>query len=82
MPSPPRPMMAAGSDVGDQLVVDNDGEHGMEERQGVIALAAGLHPIRVTYFNAAGGDGLKVAYKGPKTEKQPVPPELLYYAKP
>ncbi len=68
--------------IGDELVVDNDGEHGMQERQGVIALAAGLHPIRVTYFNAAGGDGLKVEYKGPNFEKQPVPPQMLFYAKP
>jgi alpha-L-fucosidase len=65
--------------IGDALVVDNDKLHPMIERRGVAALAAGLHPIRVTYFEKTGGDGLKVSYKGPNIEKQPIPDRVLFY---
>ena len=65
--------------IGEELVVDNDGLHGMEERVGAIALAGGLHPIRVVYFEKTGGDDLKVRYKGPGIDKQPIPEDLLFH---
>lgn len=64
--------------IGDELVVDNDGLHGMLEKGGAIALGAGLHPIRVLFFDKTGGDGLKVSYSGPEVEKKPIPVEALY----
>ena len=63
--------------IGDELVVDNDGLHGLAEKRGLIALAAGLHPIRVCYFNKTGGEGLTVSYQGPGIAKQPVPAAML-----
>ena len=65
--------------IGNELIVDNDGLHGMQEKEGIIALSAGLHPIRVTFFEKTGGDGLKVLYKGPGIEKQSVPDNVLFY---
>ena len=65
--------------IGDELVVENDGLHGMQERKGAIALAAGLHPIRVIYFDKTGGDGLNISYNGPGIEKKPIPSEALYH---
>jgi alpha-L-fucosidase len=59
--------------IGDTLAIDNDGPHGMEEKRGLIALAAGLHPIRVAYFNATGSDGLSVSWQGPGLAKQAIP---------
>jgi hypothetical protein len=41
-----------------QLVVDNDGLHGMVDRSGTLALAAGRHPIRIHFFENGGGAGL------------------------
>ena len=38
--------------LGDRLVVDNDGLHSAAEITGMIRLAAGLHPITITYFQA------------------------------
>jgi len=61
------------------LVVDNDGLHGMYEEEGVIALAAGFHPIRVTFFEKTGGDGLKLSWKGAGMEKQVVPDGVLFF---
>lgn len=63
--------------VGQELVVDNDGLHGSAEKQGAIALAAGLHPIRVAYFNKTGGLDLKVSYASKRIKKEVVPSSIL-----
>jgi alpha-L-fucosidase len=64
--------------IGGELVVDNDGLHGMLEKSGVIALAKGFHPIRVTFFEKTGSDDLKVSYKGPGLDKQSIPDSVLF----
>jgi predicted phosphodiesterase len=51
--------------IHDQLIVDNDGDHGMRERSGEIILEAGYHPIHIQMFEMAGGQGLEVYYQGP-----------------
>ena len=61
--------------IGDTLVVDNDGLHGMLERSGTIALAAGRHPVRVEFFENFGGAGLIVRWAASGTPKQVVPAE-------
>jgi alpha-L-fucosidase len=67
--------------IGETMVVDNDGLHGMKEKRGVIALAAGLHPIRVDFFEKTGGDDLKIYIEGPKIEKQLIPDAMLFRGK-
>ena len=59
--------------VGEQLVVNNDGLHGMVEVGGTIALARGRHQISVGFFERGGGAGLIVSWEGPGTPKQVVP---------
>lgn len=59
-------------------VVDNDGLHGVQEASGFIPLAAGMHRIVVSFFENAGGEVLEVNYKGPNTEKQPIPDSMLF----
>jgi putative heme-binding domain-containing protein len=58
-------------------VVNNDGLHGMEEKSGKITLRAGTHPFVVTYFNAGGGEGLRVQWQGPGIPKQTLPATAL-----
>jgi alpha-mannosidase len=65
--------------VGDAEVVDNDGLHGRRERFGRIALAEGLHPISVVYFQRGGGAALEISYQGPGVPKQPIPSEALFH---
>ena len=67
--------------IGDSLVVDNDGLHGMQEKRGVIALAAGLHPLRVVFFEKTGGDDLVVSYQSVKITKQRLPETALFHKK-
>lgn len=59
-------------------VVDNDGTHGSQERSGNITLTAGLHDIRVLFFENSGGENLSVAYQGPSISKQNIPFSKLY----
>ncbi len=40
--------------IGDQVVVDNDGIHGVSQQSGMIGLAEGLHPLTVRYFQRHG----------------------------
>ncbi len=67
--------------IGDKMIVDNDGLHGMVEERGVIALSAGLHPIRVQFFQKSGGRDLKVSLEGPSAEKQVIPGTMLFHQK-
>lgn len=59
--------------IGNQMIVNNDGLHGMQERSGKITLAAGVYPITVKFFERSGGHGLQVRYKGPGISKQLIP---------
>jgi len=60
-----------------EMIVDNDGLHGMEEEAGKVSLTKGLHDFAVDYFEAGGGNALRVFMEGPGMEKQPIPNELL-----
>lgn len=64
--------------IDDTSVVDNDGLHGMTEREGVIALSAGFHSLRVTFFEKTGGDDLKVYIQGQGNSKQLIPDGMLF----
>ena len=56
--------------IGEEMVVDNDGLHGMQERSGEIALAAGKHSIRVEFFERGGGAGVITRFQGPNLSKR------------
>jgi hypothetical protein len=45
---------------------------------GTRALAAGLHELRVEFFEAGGGAGLTLAWTGPGVSSQFVPAERLF----
>ncbi|RPI98102.1 MAG: hypothetical protein EHM31_12330 [Candidatus Aminicenantes bacterium] len=68
-----------GSDDGSRLAIAgrdlivNDGAHSVSEEKGEIALAAGWHPIEITYFQVTGNRGLRLQWRGPGFPKSPVP---------
>lgn len=41
--------------IDDQIVVDNDGQHDLQDRSGFVPLRKGLHRIKVQYFNTGTG---------------------------
>jgi alpha-L-fucosidase len=64
--------------VDDSLVVDNDGLHGMQEKRGDIALAKGVHALKIGYFQNGGGAGVTVTFRSPALGQQPLIPALLF----
>ena len=60
-----------------QLVVNNDGLHGMSKKKGSIELAAGGHPWSVNYFDHGGFTGLEVTWSGPGFDEQTIPSDRL-----
>ncbi|MFM8641902.1 MAG: PA14 domain-containing protein, partial [Phycisphaerales bacterium] len=63
--------------VGDTVVVNNDGLHGMVERSGSIALAPGKHALRIEFFEAGGGAGCIARLEGPGIPRAPIAPARL-----
>jgi S1-C subfamily serine protease len=61
-----------------QLIVNNDGLHGAIESEGMVRLAAGYHALRVTFFEAQGGEALSVSIVGPVLPKQVIGSDMLF----
>jgi hypothetical protein len=59
--------------IGTTTVVDNDGVHTMRERSGTIALRAGVHAIRVEFFERDASAGLIVSMQSSTMAKQVIP---------
>jgi len=47
-----------------QKIVDNDGIHGMSPKQAETEIAAGVHEVRIEFFERGGGEGLWVKVFG------------------
>ena len=63
--------------IGDRLVVDHDGSHGADERTGMIALRAGLHPVTIKFFQGEGGVAFDVKVRRARGEWSPIPAAWL-----
>ena len=64
--------------ISDTIVVNNDGVHEETESEGKIALSAGLHPIKVSYFENSGDQTLQVSWAGAGLSKQLIADSYLY----
>jgi len=47
-------------------ILDHDGLHGASSKEGQVALARGLHPFDVLYFQAGGGKTLQLEWAAPE----------------
>ncbi|AHM63624.1 hypothetical protein D770_26905 [Flammeovirgaceae bacterium 311] len=64
--------------INGNLVVNNNGTHGAQEKSGSVYLASGKHNIKVTYFDYINGETLAVKYAGPGISKQIIPNSKLF----
>jgi hypothetical protein len=77
--TPGRYRLALSSSDGAQLwldgslLVDNNGIHPMRTRARTLRLSAGLHPLRVVYFDRTGSAGLVLSWSGPGVAQQVIP---------
>jgi uncharacterized protein (DUF1800 family) len=65
--------------LGDRLLVDNDGRHGPGAGIGGIGLAAGLHPVRIEFFQDWGGQILELELTLPDHSRAPVAATNLFH---
>jgi uncharacterized protein YqkB len=63
--------------VNNQLVANNDGDHGIIEKSGEISLKTGVYPLEVLWFNGGGGGWLDVYYETAGIPKQIMPPSVF-----
>lgn len=63
----------------DDVLIDNDGPHGLTEKSAEIPLAKGFHRFTLHFFEISGSDELYVHWKGPGFEKTPLPGSILFY---
>lgn len=66
--------------VDGERVIDNGGTHPMVSRTGEIELEAGEHEIRITFFEAGGGEGLEVHWSGPDFEERPLEGKDVFHS--
>lgn len=59
-------------------VVDNDGGHGVIEKEGTVELTPGRHALTVEFFNDGGGFWIEAFYKGPGVLRQIIPADKLF----
>lgn len=67
--------------IDSERIVDNDGDHSSGMRRGQVALAKGLHAIKVLYYEGAGGQQLDVTVTTPSGKEQPIPAQSLFRRK-
>lgn len=60
------------------LAVDNGGSHAMATTSASVPLSAGLHDIRVEYYENAAGAGLELSWTRPSASSEVVPPCCLF----
>jgi mono/diheme cytochrome c family protein len=63
--------------VDGELVTNNDGIHPEQESKGKINLEPGLHKFRVAYFEAGGGEELKVTWQTKGLPRQSISNAVL-----
>ncbi|MEU3734664.1 family 16 glycoside hydrolase [Streptomyces sp. NPDC033538] len=64
--------------LNDATVIDHDGLHGAEPKDGTVELTAGAHPLRVEHFDRGGGQELRLSWMPPgESEFTVVPREAL-----
>ncbi len=66
----------------DELLIDNDGNHAMDEVSTTLHLEAGAHDIEIGYIEAGGGAGLILRWTPPGGSQQVVPAANLQHDAP
>jgi signal transduction histidine kinase len=73
-------LISHGEIVSD-LLINNDGIHSATEKSRKIFLSAGLHPIRVEWFNGPTDFTLNLDWVGPEISRQKIPATALWRKK-
>lgn len=66
--------------IGEQMVVDNDGIHGMLKRGGSIPLRAGWHKLKIEFFEYSENAGIYVTVSNPGSPAQALSGSLIAHS--
>lgn len=66
-------------DIDGRELVNNDGNHGFEEREGRVYLEKGYHAVRLRYFDSGGDNNLLFSYRQNGQAKTEVPASMLFH---
>ena len=64
--------------IDDQVIVDNDGKHAVNEQDGAVPLLKGYHKFTLKYVDAGGPSALKVFINAPGKQKAELTADTLY----
>ncbi|MCY3023148.1 MAG: PA14 domain-containing protein [Planctomycetota bacterium] len=64
-----------------KVVVDNDGDHGMEEKEGEVELKAGNHDIKIEFYENGGGAGCIASWEPAGGAKEVISEKVLFHKK-
>lgn len=67
--------------VDGDLIVNNDGTHGMAEASGTVSLSQGWHKLVVDYFQNDQGKGIEVDWASSSFSQTPIPDDRLYLSR-
>ncbi len=65
--------------IDDKLIVNNDGDHGFDEKEGNCLLEKGYHTIKLMYFDSGGSNNLLFSFNALGQKKTEVPAAILYH---
>ncbi|MEN8139494.1 MAG: alpha-N-acetylglucosaminidase TIM-barrel domain-containing protein, partial [Bacteroidota bacterium] len=65
--------------IDDNLIVNNDGQHGALTVEGAVALKKGYHKLRLLYFQTGGGKALNLRWKRSGIKEEKVPKKVLFH---
>ena len=60
-------------------IINNDGNHGAEEKEGKCLLEKGYHKVKLRYFDSGGGNTLLFSYNRMGQKKAEVPASVLFH---
>ncbi len=66
--------------IGAQPLIDNDGLHGAVTQSAPVRLEAGMHALRIEYFEKGGNESLELEYEGPDLPRRAVPGTHLFHS--
>ncbi len=65
--------------IDDKEIVNNDGNHGAEEKETKCLLEKGFHKVKLMYFDSGGGNTLVFSYNRMGQKKTEVPSSVLFH---
>ena len=65
--------------IDEEVILDNDGLHADQEREGGVALRKGLHAFKLAFIQAGGNATLQLNCRTNSQDRKPIPASLFFH---